>query len=315
MSRRDDMIAALACRPAQGIPIWELEFHAWDAASGRHLVLGDEFARLSEAEQDHALHANAEIMAGVCREFHYAALTGPHAYWHQAPGQLAYYVLPGEARFRQMELLRALLGDELLLIGISGGVLGGNYDVEFCQQLFDAPEEIDEMAQRCLQQGLEDARRFRDAGAGAVVTASDLADNSGPFFPPAQMRRFILPYLHAWAEGCHVMGLATILHSDGRLTPYLNDIADTALDALQAIDGVAGMDMAATLAQVGGRLCLCGNIDCGLLLTGTPDTVYAATEQLRAVCRGHHGWVLGASNAVQREVPIANYRAMLRAAR
>ena len=52
MSGADDMRAALECRMPQGaVPIWELEFQAWDAASGRHVVLGHEFEALSPSGQ------------------------------------------------------------------------------------------------------------------------------------------------------------------------------------------------------------------------------------------------------------------------
>jgi hypothetical protein len=120
------MIAALECRAPQTIPIWELSFHAWDAASGRHIILGEEFAALSPLEQDHALHANAEIIAGVCRKFNYAAVTMPGNYWYQAPNDLAYYILPGETRYRQMKVVHDLVGDDIMLIGNSGGVLGAS---------------------------------------------------------------------------------------------------------------------------------------------------------------------------------------------
>ena len=109
------------------------------------------------------------------------------------------------------------------------------------------------------------------------------------------------------------MGLFTILHTDGQLMSYIDAIAATAVDALQAIDPVAGMDMAQTKAIAGDRLCLCGNIDCGLLLRGTPEQVYAATQTLLATCKADGNLVLGASNAVQSEVPMANYRAMIEA--
>jgi uroporphyrinogen decarboxylase len=89
--------------------------------------------------------------------------------------------------------------------------------------------------------------------------------------------------------------------------------AETAVDALQAIDPPAGMDLATTKALVGDRLCLCGNVDCGLLLTGTPAQVEAATAELLETCKAGGGLVLGASNAVQPEVPMENYRAMLAA--
>ena len=170
------------------------------------------------------------------------------------------------------------------------------------------------MAGQWLRDGLEAARRLRNMGAGAVFTASDLADNSGPFFKIEQMHRFILPYLDRWASQCKAMGLYTILHTDGKLPPsYLEAIAETAVDALQAIDPVAGMDMATTKAIVGDRLCLCGNVDCGLLLTGTADQVEATTADLLAKGKAGRGLVLGASNAVQPEVPMENYRAMLAA--
>ncbi len=317
MSTRNDMIAALQCRqPAGSVPIWELEFHAWDIASGRHVVMGREFETLSPGEQDRALHANAEIILSVVEQMHFAALTVPGSYWEIAPGVPAYYWLPPEARFRQAHILRDKAPAELMLAGISGGVMSmpaAQEYVEFSYKLFDVPEQIDQRARTGLANGLENARRLRDCGVEVIVTASDVADNHGPFFNPEQMDRFILPYMHEWAEGIKTMDAYSILHSDGNLAPCLDSIAQTGLNALQAIDPTAGMDMRSAKDQVGDRLCLCGNVDCGLLLTGTPQTVHDATRELLLRCKDGGGLVLGASNAVQMEVPIKNYRAMIQA--
>jgi uroporphyrinogen decarboxylase len=313
MAKTDDLRAALACRPVARVPRWELEFHAFDAASGRRLVLGREFERLAAAGRDRALHENTEIILSVCEELEFAAVTGPASYWEQAPGELAYYVLPDDAPERQIGVLHEMAGDGLLLVANVGGVLGASYDVEFCQALRDAPEEIDALARRTLAQGLEKAQRFRDVGADIAMTASDIADNSGPFFKPHQMERFVFPYLEAWSDGVHALGMGSLLHSDGDLTPHLDRIAGTSLDALQAIDPVAGMDLLRSKEIVGDRLCLCGNVDCGLLVAGTPEAVYAATRELLDAWGTRSGLVLGASNAVQREVPIENYRAMVAA--
>jgi uroporphyrinogen decarboxylase len=73
------------------------------------------------------------------------------------------------------------------------------------------------------------------------------------------------------------------------------------------------MDIIRTKAQVAGRLCLCGNVDCGMLLTRTPEEVFEATKELLLTCKPGGGLVLGASNAVQPDVPAANYRAMIEA--
>ncbi len=314
MTKKDDMIAALSRRiPAVSVPVWEIEFQAWDAASGRHVVLGREFEALSPVEQESALYANAEILLSVSADMNYAALTVPNAYWNHSPGELAYYCLPGDTRFRQTAVLRELAPPDLMLIAITGGIIGANYSPEFCYRLVDDPEGVDQSARDGLRNALATAKRFQDCGAEAVVSASDMADNSGPFFSPAQMDRWVLPYLTQWSDAIREMGLYSILHSDGNLTKYMDAIASTGLDAIQAIDPIAGMDMRKTMDVVGRRLCLCGNIDCGLLLRGRPDEVYESTRSLLATCKDEGGLVLGASNAVQAEVPMENYRAMIRA--
>lgn len=314
MGKREDMIAALERRtPAGAVPIWELEFQAWDAASGRHVILGHEFEALPAASQEAAMHANAEIMVAVSADMEYAALTTPNVYWEKAPGQLAYYCMPGDTRFRQAAILREMAPPDLVLAAISGGVLWADYSPEFCYRLVDDPEGIDEMARAFLRSGIEAAKRLRDSGVEVVVTPSDMADNSGPFFNPEQMRRWILPYLAEWATAARNMGMHSVLHTDGDLTRCMDALASTGVDAIQAIDPVAGMDMRRTKDAVGRRLCLCGNIDCGLLLRGQPEDVYQSTRNLLTTCKADGGLVLGASNAVQPEVPMENYRAMIRA--
>jgi len=317
MSKKRDMQAALEGRqPPGAVPIWEIEFHAWDRASGRHVILGQEFAALSLAEQEKALYANAEILISVSHDLHYAALTVPGGYWEVSPGTAAYYWLPGEARYRQIEVLYEVGVGDLMLVAGSGGVMampGATNYVEFAYKLFDAPHEIDAQAQHTLAHGLEAARRFRDMGIEALFTASDIADNHGPFFNPQQMERFILPYLAKWAHGVREMGGYAILHTDGDLSPCLEGIAESGLHALQAIDPIAGMDIRRVKEEVGTRLCLCGNVDCGLLVKGTPEQVYHETRALLLDCKPGGGLVLGASNAVQRAVSIENYGAMIRA--
>lgn len=312
--KKEDMIAALKRqKPAGAVPIWEIEFQAWDAASGKHVILGHEFEALTPAEQEKAMYANAEILIHVSVEMEYAAITVPNGYWHQAPGQLAYYCLPGDTRFRQASILRELAPPSLMLIAHTGGILGANYSVEFCERLFDDPVGIDEMAKGTLGYGIEMAKQFRDCGATAVISASDMANNSGPFFNLEQMNRWIYPNLTKWSNAIREMGMYTILHTDGNLTQYMDAIASTGLDAMQAIDPVAGMDMRQAMDIVGNRLCLCGNMDCGLLLTGQPEEVYQSTRKLLTTCKSNGGLVLGASNAVQPSVPMENYRAMIRA--
>ena len=167
-----------------------------------------------------------------------------------------------------------MAGDEIAVVrGVPGMICppgGAGYE-EFCYRLFDAPEEIDAQAAKTLAAGLEFAKKARDLGADAVFNACDIADNHGVFFSPAQLERFWLPYLHKWTTALTEMGLYTILHSDGNLTQILDLLAASPLHALQAIDPIAGMDLAEAKQRVGDRLCLCGNVDCGVLHFGPAD--------------------------------------------
>jgi uroporphyrinogen decarboxylase len=188
--------------------------------------------------------------------------------------------------------------------------LGDDYQA-FCYRLFDAPEQVAEQAERTVRAGIAQARRARDEGADAVCDACDIADNHGVFFSPPQMERFWFPYLECWTRAVREMGLYAILHSDGNLTAILDRLADSDLHALQAIDPVAGMEIGAVKRQVGDRLCLCGNVDCGLLQFGPPERIVAETARLCREAMPGGRFVLGASNAVFREIPPSHYEAML----
>lgn len=316
MTPRNRFITALHGQQPDVVPLWELEFHLFDAYSGRPLVLGHAFAALTADEQERALWQNAETMALVARRLGFSALTSPGGYWEIAPGEPAYYWLPGEASWEQLRVLRAVVGEEIALVKGVGGLLmppiGAGYE-EFCYRLFDEPEAVAAQADAMLASGIEALQRARDLGADAAVCACDIADNHGVFFPPAQLDALWLPHYRRWATAARDTGLCGILHSDGDLTAILDALADSDIHGLQAIDPIAGMDIAAVKAAVGDRLCLCGNLDCGLLQFGPTEAIAAETARVLAAAMPGGGFVLGGSNAIFPQIPVAHYEAMLAA--
>ncbi len=311
-----DMVAAFACQRGEGaVAFWELEFQCWDKASGRHMVLGHEYSDLSREEQERALRTNSEIFVGVAEEYGFSAITAPNLYWEVAPGAPAFYWLPPEGRYEQIRQLRQMAEDDLMLVGISGGVYGmppANFYQEFMMKLYDAPEEIEELTGNALRNGIENAKCLRDAGVDAVLTASDIADNRGPIYSLELMERFVFPRLHEWVQNVKDMGLYAIIHTDGNLYSCLEHIIESGVDALQAIDPVAGMDLKKTKELAGDRICLCGNVDSGLLQTGPEDEIYRRTQEVVKLAESRGGIVLGASNAVFHETPIEHYKALVR---
>ena len=249
------------------VPIWELEFHGWDLFSPHKLMVGSEFTKLSPREKEISLHRNAEIIAAVSQTLHFSAITVPGGYWEIAPGHPAYYWLPGEARIQQIDILRKNLGDQIMLVAGNPAVLampGAEEYMEFAYTLMERPELIEKRAIEMYEAGIKEAALLLDLGIGALYTPSDIADNHGPYFNPEQMEQLILPFLEKWAAYVKSQGALSILHSDGNLEPCLEVLANTGVQAIQAIDPTAGMDLKRTMDAVDGRLSLCGNIDCGL---------------------------------------------------
>jgi uroporphyrinogen decarboxylase len=317
MTKKEDMIAAFSnCQPVGRVPLWELEFHLWDQVSGQRLVIGQEYQGLTEREKERALHNNAEIFLTVSERLHFFALTMPSQYWEIGPGAPAYYWMEEEGRDRQARILRKMADADLMLVANCSALLGMPMQedyVDFAYRLFDAPDEIDALAEQRLQDGIQDAIRFFDLGVEIGLSTSDLADNHSTFMNPRQLERFVWPYLDRWVEALKKLGMFSILHSDGNLGACLNRIADSGVDCLQAIDPTAGMNMLGVKQKVDSRLCLGGNVDCRLLLSESPASVFEATRELLNSCKGGGGLILGASNAVQSVVPVENYLAITRA--
>ncbi len=317
MTIKEDMIAAFTNQyPTGRVPIWELEFHLWDKISGQHLVIGQEYLELSAREKEKALYNNAEIFISVSEQLHFSAITLPSQYWEIGSGVPAYYWLPEEGRSNQTLILRKMATSDLMLVANCSALLGipmGVDYVSFAYRLFDTPEEIDVLAEQKLQEGIKAATRFFDLGVEIGLSTSDLADNHSTFMNTRQLERFVWPYLYRWVEALKKLGMFSILHSDGNLKACLDNIADSGVDCLQGIDPTAGMNMLSVKSKVGSKLCLCGNVDCNLLLLGSPSSIFDDVSEMLKTCKIGGGFILGSSNAVQSVVPAENYLAITKA--
>jgi len=115
--------SAFECCHHDQLPLWELSFHGWDQATGRHFIAGQEFEALNSLEQNYALDEDVCIVGEVACKYHFAGVSIPDAYWEIAPGVPSYYWLPDWARLEFASRLDRVAGRDVMLIAASGGVV------------------------------------------------------------------------------------------------------------------------------------------------------------------------------------------------
>jgi uroporphyrinogen decarboxylase len=135
-------------------------------------------------------------------------------------------------------------------------------------------------------------------------------------FSPRHFEEFVFPRLRQITDLCHRYGVPYVKHTDGNIDLLLDGMIEAGVDAFQAIEPRAGMDIARLKRDYGDRLTLIGNVDCSTVLVDGPvDAVRAQTEEVIRAAAPGGGFLLSTSNSVHPGVEPAYYLAMLETAR
>ncbi len=151
----------------------------------------------------------------------------------------------------------------------------------------------------------------RHGGVDGFAMCSDYCLNTGPFLSPNQFGEFVAPYLARTIGALRDMGFYTIKHTDGNIMPIIEMLAQTNPHALHSIDPQAGVDIAQVKRACGDRMCIIGNVNCGLLDTGSEeDVVESARYALKHGMPGG-GYIFSTSNCIYTGMRLSRYELML----
>jgi uroporphyrinogen decarboxylase len=107
------------------------------------------------------------------------------------------------------------------------------------------------------------------------------------------------------------MGLYAIKHTDGNIMPILDSLVSTRPHALHSLDPQGGVDIATVKRLVGDKVCLIGNVNCGLLDTGSDEQcVESARYALRHGMPGG-GYIFSTSNCIYTGMALRRYDLIL----
>lgn len=201
--------------------------------------------------------------------------------------------------------MRLGLSPTLLSLGLEG----------FSYLLADDQGLIDTLLGRFADWSIAVVGHLRDVGVDFVWTFDDMAYKSGPMFSPTVLRELFMPHMRRVAQAIKGEGFPWILHSDGNLMLFLEDLLTLGFDGLHPIEP-GPMDIERLKREYGSRICLIGNIDLHYTLTmGTPEEVEDEVRRRIEVIGPGGGYMISSANSLTSYCKVENVWAMARAIR
>jgi uroporphyrinogen decarboxylase len=138
------------------------------------------------------------------------------------------------------------------------------------------------------------AERACHLGFDVFASTDDMAFNTAPFFSPAVFRELVLPRYRMVAKQ---ITLPWIIHSDGNVLPFVDDLLSVGITGLHPNERGA-MDIRAMKQEYGDRLCLLGNVDLNLLGMGSPEAVDREVRELIHDVGPGGGYIVTSGNSL-----------------
>jgi uroporphyrinogen decarboxylase len=307
MQPRERFVSALERRPLKGrVPHFELVFFLTMEAFGKvhpsHRAYG-QWIQMEEKERHLHRVDMAELYIATAERFEHSAI-----FIHQNPNTV-------EEIMWMVDLIRERTGERYFLM-IHGdatfSIPGGDEMAAFSYRLVDEPEKLKQEAERRVQMALARAEQLqKHGGLDGFALCADYCFNTGPFLRPSQFGEFVTPYLAKLIQGYRDLGFYTIKHTDGNIMPIIDQLVEANPHALHSLDPQADINIAEVKRLYGERVCLIGNVNCGMLDTGTDaEVVESARYALRHGMPGG-GYIFSTSNCIYTGMRLSRYDLML----
>lgn len=202
---------------------------------------------------------------------------------------------------------------------LSGGDITTPFEVlcgsrsltKFAFDLVEMPDLVEEvmdailphLSAGCIQSAL--SRKFPCVWIGGWRSAPELLS-------PAMWNRFVWPYMQQLINEVVDAGLIPILHLDSNWTRELGRFRELPKGkCIMALDGVT--DIFTAKKELGGYMCVMGDVPASMLYLDSPDTVYNyCTRLIREL--GPEGFILQSGCDIPANAKLENVKAMVAAA-
>ena len=287
MTPKERAVVALTRNIPDYVPTFELEFQLEEEMFGKSFLRQKDLEDKTAGEKGILIEKNAEYMVQVYEALEYSIIP--------------VHYLDDDGIEATIKALRKIVGDKYLITTHGDGtykIPEGAEMLDFVYWLADKPEEAKQVAAKNAEKAIERNKRFINAGIDCFILCRDYCFNSGPFLSPEMFREFIQPYLYRIIKETREAGAYTIKHTDGNIMPILDQLVECNPHALHSLDPMAGVDIREVKHLVGDKVCLCGNVHCAALQTGTDEEVIASAEYCLTYAKPGGGYIFSTSNCV-----------------
>ena len=310
MTERERFIKALRREPLTGhVPHFELVFYLTMDAIGKvhptHRAYR-QWTQMTAREQELQIADMADCYIQIAQRYQHSAI-----FVHPNPDDT-------ESTLRLLTAIREKSGDEYFLMMHGDPTLAipdGGDMMELAVRMYEQPEALKAESARRVTEFARRAEELDRRGhlLDGFALCSDYCFNVNPYFPPDVFGELVAPFLKEIIDDYRAMGYYTIKHTDGNILPILTQLVECGPDALHSLDPQGGVDLRAVKRRYGNKIALIGNVNCGLLQTGTEAECEADVRRaLRDGMEGGGGYIFSTSNCVYTGMPLERYELMHR---
>ncbi len=308
MTEKERFIKTLKREKVDGlVPTFELVFYLTMEKFGKVHPSHRGFAQwnqMSAKEQEMQINDAADVYIETARAYGHSAIF-PQSF-HHADDTFKRFLRALKHRSND-EFYVCIHGDPTYAIP------NGDDMIDFSVRMYEEPEKLLEEQFALLYSSLKglDEINKEERLVDGIAMCSDYSFNANPFYSPEIFGDIIAPVLQKSIQEYHDRGLTVIKHTDGNINPILDQIVECGPDAIHSLDPQGGVNLDEVIKKYGDRVALCGNVNCGLLQTGTLEQV--EQDVLRCLNQGMQmgkGFVFCTSNCVYTGLDLERYEFM-----
>ena len=174
--------------------------------------------------------------------------------------------------------------------------------------MLEEPEWIEDMFRTQLEANIALFDMVWDKGYrfDGILIYDDMGYKQNQFFSLEKYRQLVKPAHKRAIEWGANRGIPTRLHSCGMIEPFIPDLIEIGLAALNPLEVKAGMDPLKIKQKYGDKLVLHGGLNA--VLWDKPDEIKAEIERLVPVLKENGGYIFSSDHSIPSAVSLEDFR-------